>query len=278
MTYYLKRPRLLLRVGAGLVSGSANRQIARSLRCAHTTVALQQARIARHAMLLLARAVRHLRGTLREPCVLDHLETFEYSQDYPFGVATAVASPSWFVLSLDPAIHRRSGRISSFQRRRLEARPARRPHDGYARSTHRTFDTLLPPPPAAEPLIVRTDGHAAYERARRRHAQADRIRLESYPNPRRGEKGSPRSAEARLRDARLFPVDLLHKIMRHSLSHQRRGKIAITRRLKAAAGGVTVLANWRDFPQGGSERGSGSGTPAAAAWLAGRRRRGWGGG
>ena len=40
----------------------------------------------------------------------------------------------------------------------------------------------------------------------------ERLRLERYPNPPRGPKGSPRSEAARLRDAKLFPADLLHKI------------------------------------------------------------------
>lgn len=51
-TYYSKRPELLLPVAAGLVAGSAHRQIARSLGCAPSTVTRLAARMGRHALLL----------------------------------------------------------------------------------------------------------------------------------------------------------------------------------------------------------------------------------
>jgi hypothetical protein len=60
------------------------------------------ARLGRHAILLLARARAELLGTVGEPLVLDHFETFESTQDYQFGVATLVGSRSWFVYDLDP--------------------------------------------------------------------------------------------------------------------------------------------------------------------------------
>ena len=90
VSYYLKRRELLVLVAAGIVAGSAHRQIARSVGCAPSTVTRLSARLGRHAMALLARALRELRGSLREPLAADHFETFELSQDFPFGVLTAV--------------------------------------------------------------------------------------------------------------------------------------------------------------------------------------------
>jgi hypothetical protein len=95
-----------------------------------------------------------------------------------------------------------------------------------------------------------------------------RLRLERYPNPPRGPKGSPRSEAARLRDERLFPVDLLHKILRHSLAHQRRETIAFGRRLNAVLERLFLAAVWRNFVKKRSERVARSGTPAMRLGLA----------
>jgi len=79
VSYYLKRPELLVPVAAGLQAGSAHRQLARTLGCAHSTVTRLSARLGRHAMLLSAHALQHLEGQLAEPVVLDHFETFEFT-------------------------------------------------------------------------------------------------------------------------------------------------------------------------------------------------------
>jgi hypothetical protein len=70
-----------------------------------------------------------------------------------------------------------------------------------------------------------------------------------------------------LRDARLFPVDLLHKIVRHSMAHNRRETIAFGRRLNAMMERFFVMAIWRNFVQRQSERRRWSGTPAMDAGL-----------
>jgi len=272
-SYYMKRPGLLRGIAAALVAGSANRQIARTLGCAPSTVSRLLARLGRHATLLHARALRALRGRLDEPVVLDHFETFEFSQDYPFGVATAIGARSWFVYALDPAPHRRSGRVSQAQRRRLQQRPRRPAHGGYAHSTRRAIDTVLSLVPSGGRVELRGDGHTAYDRAVRSHPQKERFSLLRYPNPRRGSKGSPRSPEARRRDAAMFPVDLMHKIMRHSLAHHRRETIAFVRRLNAGMERLALAAVWRNFVKRRSERKAGSQTPAMMVGLASRRWR-----
>jgi transposase-like protein len=273
VSYYLKRPELIRPVAAGLVAGSAHRQMARSVSCAPSTVSRLLARLGRHAMLLQARALGELRGRLAEAVVLDHFETFEYTQDYPFGIATAVGAVSWFLYGLDPAPHGRSGRLSEPQRRRLRGRPGRSRWGGYLGSTRRVLDSLLDPGRPAGSLRILGDGHRAYDRAVRGHPEASRIRLERYPNPRRCAKGSARSPEGGVRDAAMFPADLLHKIFRHSLAHHRRETIAFGRRLNAVMERMALTAVWRNFVKRRTERWSGSGTPAMAVGLTGRR---WG--
>ena len=74
VSYYLKRPELLVPIAAALNAGSAHRQIARSLGCAPSTVTRQAARLGRHALLLQALALQRL-PRIAEPVVLDHFET-----------------------------------------------------------------------------------------------------------------------------------------------------------------------------------------------------------
>ena len=267
VSYYSKRPELLIPIAAGLVGGSAHRQIARTLGCAPSTVTRNAARLGRHAILLLAMARRELAGLSNEPFVFDHFETFEFTQDYPFGVATLVGSESWFVYDLDPAPHGRTGHMSPAQRRRLEIRPRRATHGGYVASSRRVFQRLRDVTLPGATVTVRGDGHAAYDRARRDPSLRRELILERYPNPPRGPKGSPRSEAARVRDERMFPVDLLHKILRHSLAHQRRETIAFGRRLNAVMEQMFLTAIWRNFVKKRTERLSRSGTPAMRLGL-----------
>ena len=263
--YYLKRPELLRPVAAGLVAGAAHRQIARTLGCAPSTVTRLAARIGRHCLLLHLHALDSLPVGLSEPIVLDHFETFEFSQDLPFGVATAVGQRSWFVYGLDPAPHRRAGRVSPAQRRRLSARPRRRMRGGYRGSTTRTLDRLLALGPG--PLRLVADDHPSYRAVVAAHPARSRIRLETHRNPVRGPKGSPRSAEARARDQALFAVDLLHLLIRHSQAAHRRETIAFGRRLNAVTERLFVLAVWRNFVKSRSERHPDGTTPATRLGL-----------
>jgi transposase-like protein len=264
-SYYLKRPELLLATAAGLEAGGALRQIARSLACAPSTPTRLAARLGRHALLLHSRALAHLRGRLVEPVVLDHFETFEFTQDCPFGVATAVGARSWFVYGLDPAPHARAGRLTPRLRQRLAIRPRRQLRGGYLDSTRRTLAGLLPLAPEGKRLHLLGDGHPAYLRAA---AGQPRILLRSFPNPPRGSKGSPRSPAARARDRAMFPVDLLHGLLRHSLAHHRRETIAFGRRLNALLERLFLAAVWRNFVKKRSERRPAPVSPAMQVGLA----------
>ncbi|MGH9867382.1 MAG: hypothetical protein ACREAA_04350 [Candidatus Polarisedimenticolia bacterium] len=264
-SYYLKRPELLRRAAAGLLAGSAHRQIARSLGCAPSTITRLSARLGRHGLLLLARCLRELAGSCEEPVIIDHFETFEFTQDYPFGVATAVGARSWFLYALDPAPHRRAGVVSAIQRKRLSRRPVRHLRGGYSGSTHRLFTALTRLPADGQPLHVVGDGHRAYVRVARRFV--DRLHLESHPNPPRGPRGSPRSRQAILRDRAMFPVDALHALIRHSMAHHRRETIAFGRRINALMERFFLGTAWRNFIKGLSERRPNHATPAMRVGL-----------
>ena len=265
MSYYLKRPELLVPVAAGLQAGSAHRQLARTLGCAPSTVTRLSARLGRHALLLSARVLRHLEGRLTEPVVMDHFETFEFSQDLPFGVATPVGKDSWFLYGLDPAPHPRSGKRSAAQQTRLRRRPRRSLHGGYEASSRRTLDLLLRLSPGSRGLDLTGDGHPAYDRAAANIP--GRVRLRRFPNPPRGAKGEPRTPEMLARDQAMFPVDQLHALLRHTLAHHRRETIAFGRRINALLERMFLTMIWRNFVKWRSERRPDRSSPAMRLGL-----------
>jgi len=245
LSYWRKRPELLRPVAAGLQAGSGHRQLARTLGCAPSTVTRISAFLGRHSILLLARALASLEGQLDEPVVLDHFETFELTQDLPVGIATPVGAKSWFVYGIDPV-------------------PTR---DGYLGSARRVLNRLLPLVPEGRRLHIIGDGHPDYQRAVAQHPRSEDIRLETHPNPKRGPKGSPRSAVAKARDQAMFPVDLLHALLRHSLAAHKRETIAFGRRLNAIVERLFLTAIWRNFVKGVSERKNDPTTPAMRLGL-----------
>ena len=246
--YYLKRPELGPPIAAALEAGSAHRQIARSLRCAPSTVTHRTARLGRHALLLLDHALK-AGPPLDEPLVVDHFETFAFSQDFPFGAATAVGARSWFVYALDPAPHEPGGQ----PRKRSKANPPDR-RGGYRASFSRVVDAALLLTKGSASLSLVTDGNESYVDAIESHKQRSRIRHRRFPNPKGRRKGSPRTPEMRRRDAAMFPVDLLHGILRHTCAHHRRETIAFGRRLNALMERLFLTAVWRNFVKLRSER------------------------
>jgi transposase-like protein len=267
LAYWRKRPELLRPVAAGLQAGSGHRQLARTLGCAPSTVTRIAAFLGRHSILLLARALASLEGQLDEPVVLDHFETFELTQDLPVGIATPVGAKSWFVYGIDPAPHARAGRRSRAQERLRKKRAKRPTRDGYLGSAKRVLARLLPLVAEGCQLHIISDGHPSYPQAVRQHPRAKDIQHEIHPNPKRGPKGSPRSPIAKARDQAMFPVDLLHALLRHSLAAHKRETIAFGRRLNAIVERLFLAAIWRNFVKGVSERKNDPTTPAMRLGL-----------
>lgn len=266
-SYYLKRPELLAPVAAGLVAGSAHRQLARSLVCAPSTVTRLSARLGRHALLLQAEALAALDGAVDEPFVWDHFETFAFSQEDRLGIGTAVGQWSWFVFSFDPAPHRRGGRRAARRRAARGPLPDLVPR-AVVRSTRRTLKLLGKLAPRGVRLV--SDDHPAYRVAA---AASHGVQHAIYPNPPRGAQHDTRIA--RIRDREMFAVDLLHKLLRHSQAHHRRETIAFGRRSNAILERTALMALWRNFVKKVSERDSQEVTPAMRLGLT-TRRWSWG--
>jgi len=170
-----------------------------------------------------------------------------------------VGARSWFVYDVDPAPHRGS--------RRRPDRQAKEPETvstPYVSSIRRTVAGLLELLPTDEPLHLIADGRVDYRFAFRRKELGGRIVLHAFPNPKRGPKGSPRTAEAAARDAAMFPVDALHQFVRHTCADHKRETIAFGRRLESIIGRLQLMAVWKNFIKGRSERASfGAGRPGS---------------
>ena len=222
-------------------------------------------RLGRHAILFHARCLEHV-TELSEPVVHDHFETFIERQDQALGIGTAVGAKSWFMYDVDPAPHRGSGRRPDRKEAKLLT-----PNQSYVRSIHRTIQLLLPKVSAQKRLTLRVDGRVDYKAAVLRQEIKSRVRLKLYPNPKRGPKGSPRSAAAIVRDWAMFPVDQLHQLLRHTCSDHKRETISFGRRLESILGRAHLMAVWKNFVKARSERKPNRTTPAMTLGLAGGR-------
>jgi transposase-like protein len=265
-SYFLKRPELLLPVAAGLVAGSAHRQLARSLGCAPSTVTRLASRLGRHGLLLQRLLLAELRER-REVVVLDDFETFVGAQFYQLAVPTAVGGESAFVYGLDHALHLRGGRLNPYQRGRRSAlfRRSGRPAPGErSRAVQRVLQALLAQTPT---LHLVSDGNPLYDQALARLQGRARITHRRFPNPRRGPKGAPRSPAARERDRHLSAVDQLHRLVRHSQAHHRRETLAFGRSVNGVVERFFLLAVWRNLVKTCSERRPRRGTPATRLGL-----------
>ena len=98
--------------------GMANRQIARDLGCAATTVNGQLSRLGRHC-LALPRTLRQAAPPARD-IVIDGLETFEFSQFFPFHHNLAIDNDSGTILSFTDSPLRRKGCMTAHQKVRRQ--------------------------------------------------------------------------------------------------------------------------------------------------------------
>jgi len=229
---------------------------------AKTSVTRLVARLGRHAILFHARSLESL-ADLPEPIVHDHFETFVGRQDHALGVGAAVGAQSWFVYDVDPAPHRGSGR-------RPDRAPdlARDPRAPYVASIRRTFERLVSCLPGPAPVVGIVDGRLDYLAAVRTPALRSIVQLRIFPNPKRGPKRAPRSAEAIARDRAMFPVDQLHQLLRHTCADHKRERLAFGRRLESILGRAHLMAVWKNFIKARSDRAPDRSTPAMRLGLA----------
>jgi len=265
VSYYAKRPELIVPIATSMTSGTPLRRIARALHHAHpfrpchpATVVRLARRVGSQCLLVLDQLRHELR--LTEPVAFDHFETFVGNQENALGVVTPVGHASGFTYALEPAWHRRAT-ARSRRRRAVSETPG-----AYRESVRRTIRSLVTRVPAHGTLRLASDDHGEYPKAIADHDGSVPIRHVARPNPRDRRKGRPRDAAARARDAALFQADQVHTWFRHVDADHRRESISFCRRGEAVLERLAAVVAGKNLIQGTERRGDPT-TPAMKVGL-----------
>ena len=255
-SYWQKRPEVLSRIVMMVVGCMANRQMARALACSPNTIAHQAARLGRHCLLLQARELQRI-GALDE-IAIDGIETFEWSQYFPFHHNVAVhVSSGYFLYHTDSPL-RRKGRMRTRQRARralLEQAfgkaPPRAVEDGVRELLRAVTSERRVP-------IIRSDDHRAYPRAIRSLGRSVIHRITSSKC--RRDQRNP-----------LWEINLLDLMIRHSTAAHKRETIAWAKRRQASIEKLTIFQAWRNYMKKRWEKGA----RVTSAMLLGLANRPW---
>ncbi|MBM4116546.1 IS1 family transposase [bacterium] len=238
--YWLKRPDVLPQLFMKTVGAMANRQIARELAVAPSTVDRQLERLGRHCLLLHQELLAQCR--IEGPVAVDGFESFEYSQYFPFHHNLAVEVETSFGLGFTTSPLRRKGRMRPDQKRRraeLEAQLGRPDPKAIERGMGDLLQILAK---CCARLQLRSDEHPAYPRALRGLGCSAVHRVTS-------------STERRDTHNPLFEVNLLDLLIRHSSANHRRETIAWSKRRNGSSLRLAILLVWRNLVKRRWEKG-----------------------
>jgi len=251
--YWLKRPDLLPQLMLKTCGGMANRQIARDLGCSPPTIDRQLSRLGRHC-LVFHEQLRQSHPLARD-IVIDGLETFEYSQYFPFHHNLAIDNDSGAILSYTDSPLRRKGTMTAHQKRRREALEARlgRPDPQAIQTGIR--DLLSPLVDGLEKVTIRSDAHPAYARV-----------LRDLDGEIRHEVTS--SQERRDQRNRLWEVNLADLVLRHASKNHTRETIAWSKRRQCSSERLAVFVVWRNCVQWRREKRRRETPAMVAGWCA----------
>ena len=260
--YWARRSGLWAPVFQGLVNGQAKRQIARALGISRSCVDRIERGLARQCLLYTLKQLRSLSGSIAEPTVLDGFRCFAGSQYEPLDLNTLATCESGFLLHVEAAPLRRSGRMTPRQKAQRSERDRRlgRPERGVrrriTRKALRLLERLRDPRVPAE---WRTDEEPDYRRALADLGGRVEVRHVTISSRARRDEGNP-----------LWRINLLHLLMRHSLKSHTRETIAHHKCLRALMDRVLILQCWLNNVKGISERSAGKSrtTPAMLLGLA----------
>ena len=223
-----------------VVGCMANRQIARALCCAPSTVAHHIARMGRHSLLFQAEELERL--TIEGDVVIDGFETFEWSQYFPYHHNVAVeADTGYFLFHTDSPL-RRKGRMRPEQKRRraqLEEQLGRPDPRAVEKGIGELLDALTGKAPH---LSIRSDDHRAYPRAIRTLPSSHTHHITSSKAHRNNRNP-------------LWEVNLLDLMIRHSTAAHKRETIAWAKRRQAAIEKLAVFQIWRNYVKRRWEKG-----------------------
>ncbi len=209
----------------------ANRQIARAIGAAHSTIQLHLSRLGRHCILYHANMIRDCPA--RGPIVIDGFESFELSQYYPFSHNLAVEVDTGFFLYHNDSPLRRKGSMTVFQKKRRQDLENRfgRPDPKAVRKGIRELLSVITA--GRRSLTIRSDDQRSYPQAMR---EVDCRFWHEVTS----------SRERRTKDNPLWEVNLLDLLIRHGTAAHKRETIAWAKRRQGSAERLSILMVWRN--------------------------------
>jgi len=233
-----------------------NSQIARALDCSPSTVDRKLARMARHCFLFLRMMLQA--GKRPEEIVYDGLETFEFSQFYPYHLNIAVEKSSDYILGFNESELRRKGSMTPQQkekRKQLEAEYGRPDPRAIEKSTAEIFNHLIDD---QLHVTVFTDEHNQYTRPLQKFGgQVTHLRTHSKKH--------------RNHHNNLFAVNRLDMMLRHGSKNHTRETIAFSKRRQAGMERAAVFAVYMNFGMDRRQRGVKNLTPAMVRGVVDRK-------
>jgi hypothetical protein len=251
--YWLKRPDILPQLMLKTCGGMANRQIARDLGCAPSTIDGQLARLGRHCLVFHERLRQG--GLQPRDIVIDGLETFEYSQYFPFHHNLAIANDSGVILGFTDSPLRRKGCMTEQQkvrRQELEAALGRPDSKAVRWGIRDLLSWLLG---GEHAVRIRSDNHPAYVLALSEFK--DRIVHEVTS-----------SRERRDQRNRLWEVNLADLVLRHASKNHTRETIAWSKRRQNSTYRLATFVVWRNCVQWRREKRRRETPAMVAGWCA----------
>jgi len=254
LTYWLRRPELLVPLFFRVIGCTGLRQAGYELRAAHSTLQRQIERLGRHC--LLFHECLRPRVPL-EDLVLDGLRTLEAGHYWPFDLNVLVGV-SHFIWGFNDVPLRRSGTMRPGQRRhraRLEAKHGRPDPQAPRKAVRELLGRIIPK--GAE-VVLLSDRHKSYGPAIT-DLEGRTIHHETTS-----------SKAARTPHNPLFPANLADLRLRHGSANHKRETIAFSKRRQGALYRAAILQVWINYVKSTSER-SGSPPPAVTLGITPRR-------
>ncbi len=230
----------------------ANRQIARDLSVNPGTIDRHLQRMARHCLLFHTRVMENAKPP--KTIVVDGFESFELSQYNPIHHHLAVEKDTDFFLHFTDSPLRRKGTMTQLQKERrmnLECKYGRPDPQAIRKDMQHLLEAVLYQQSAA---IVHSDAHPSYLKA---IANVD-CEIEHIVTP---------GKDHRDRNNKLWEINLLDLLIRHSGANHKRETIAFSKRRQASAERLVIFLVWRNYVKRRREKERHSPTPAMMRGL-----------
>jgi transposase-like protein len=235
-----------------VVGCMANRQIARDLGVAPSTVDRHVSRLARHCILFHMMMIAGLKAPSQ--IVVDGFESFEWSQYFPINLNIAIEKGTDFFFYFTDSEMPRKGSMTQEQRRRreeLERELGRPDPKAIEKGMKELLEVTLE---GQDQATVFSDYHQAYPRAIR---QLD-CQIKHLKTP---------GKEHRDKNNNLWEVNLVDLLIRHTSSNHKRETLAWSKRRQGAAERLVIFLVMRNYVQRRREKDRASPTPAMEKGL-----------